>query len=646
MTEYLNSIKEEIEQKDAPEQKTHKEKQQDIDEQNKQEADRIKSNLAKAATAANFRQDLDAARQFKQEDEASFRKDAAASNEKDVAASFEKDTKAAFNKDLTERSYQVVDAGITGMEERYRNSRDKAPTKTPKPLEIVEQPPVEQPPVEQPPVEEPPVVEQPPVDKPPRELDLIWHGNKTKQIEAKKVKLTQSEYDKRKEELEAAKARLEMLKEEERLKQEVAKIQAEDAAEREKGIPLTAINIDMLGDKEELARNLAKEDLDAELKKDNLIKRIWKGKLFREDYEAKYAEEYLDNKRTRDGKTINNIIESDEIIQEKLQGIAKKILSSTTNEMRNAEKEGLAGQRIVAADEKTNSEIKKTIEDYAYALYLTNVSPNELKKDSEFAKSFDSDIYSICENAIEEGRMNDHVDYTNYLGLVKKIAGRYQEIAKNVKDKAEFEEAIARVTEGFRVYTVELMDVIPSDYKSPFQKLMDMIKSGKRDFELPESGNIDEAESEEAEPEEVEPDEAEELTDDEPVDDEPDDEPDDELDDIGELNSVDEIEELTPEAVNEIADEINGAPAEGLEQNKIIEMINKAKDLIGEEGIDIILGRAGETDDQLDRTRNWWNGLSGAGRKAAKDIAKEIYNAPETLPVRPSYLALAFIRTH
>ena len=74
----------------------------------------------------------------------------------------------------------------------------------------------------------------------------------------------------------------------------------EEEPEEEAGEPtpsnsLVGVGVDWDRSEEKLARKLAREDLESEMEEAGIIKKIWKGKLFRNYYEEKYIDEYLEN---------------------------------------------------------------------------------------------------------------------------------------------------------------------------------------------------------------------------------------------------------------------------------------------------------------------------------------------------------------
>ena len=98
------------------------------------------------------------------------------------------------------------------------------------------------------------------------------------------------------------------------MQKEYAEIKAKMAKmkkpEPEKPAPLTAVGIDWTKSEDRMARKMARKDLKDELKGASLIKRIWKGKLFRNIYEDIYMDEYLAGERVnKDGNTLYDIID-------------------------------------------------------------------------------------------------------------------------------------------------------------------------------------------------------------------------------------------------------------------------------------------------------------------------------------------------
>ena len=242
--------------------------------------------------------------------------------------------------------------------------------------------------------------------------------------------------------------------------------------------PLVAINADITHDMKEMAHDLAERELNAETADGGLIKRIWKGTLFKKFYEQSYAKDYLNGVRTdENGKTVR------ELIKEQKPAIIERFVLGAVEDSRFIhEKIGKKnedgtyddGEKLVPADEKTNNKIREAIENYAKG----KVDRGE--KISTLARDFRNNISRIMQEAIENGKMDAGSKYTNFLDVAKEAADRYQEIAINARNKAEHDAAMAQVMAGFQVYNADVRSNVRTEaHRDNIDKIINKIESSK-----------------------------------------------------------------------------------------------------------------------------------------------------------------------
>lgn len=304
---------------------------------------------------------------------------------------------------------------------------------------------------------------------PRREIDVIGQGTEP----------VDKELAKRVDEIMALKKELEQID------QEISEIKAKaepaettdpaETAEPENPEPLVAVGVDWTRSEDRLARRLARKDLKEELKGANIIKRIWKGNLFRQYYEDKYMDEYLDGERTtKDGFDLY------EIIDDQKQKLVDEIISDVTEDVREKNREEM-NRRLVPLDEETNAKIKSTIEDYARFMYeLSEIRP-DMANDPEFVEEVDDKFNRYTANLLEDaenaGKIDGFIEHNNYLNVAKEAANRYQEAAKNAKNKVEQDAAMAKVMVGFKAYNYESIKRFSEGRRRNIDRIMDRIGS-------------------------------------------------------------------------------------------------------------------------------------------------------------------------
>lgn len=293
--------------------------------------------------------------------------------------------------------------------------------------------------------------------EPRKEIDVIGQGTEPVDQElAKKV-----------EEIMA------LRKELEEVDQEIASIKNKEPEEAPE--PLVAMNVDWSKSEERLAKNLAEKELNKELKEAGLIKKIWKGRLFRQTYIDLYTEEFLDGERTdKNGKTIA------EAIEEQKQNLIDDFRNDAVEEMREIDHKrwaeegfrGKNGEKLTPVDKETNAKIKSTIEDYAkFMLDVSEIRP-DVVNDPDFIKEVDRKFNRYMDEMVEG-------DANNYLDIAKTVAMRYMNIAKNAKSKVEQETAMARVMAGFQAYDVKSEKAFTVAKKANITKILDFIEKNK-----------------------------------------------------------------------------------------------------------------------------------------------------------------------
>jgi len=235
------------------------------------------------------------------------------------------------------------------------------------------------------------------------------------------------------------------------------------------------MNVDWSKSEERLAKNLAEKELNKELKEAGLIKKIWKGRLFRQTYIDLYTEEFLDGERTdKNGKTIA------EAIEEQKQNLIDDFRNDAVEEMREIDHKrwaeegfrGKNGEKLTPVDKETNAKIKSTIEDYAkFMLDISEIRP-DVVNDPDFIKEVDRKFNRYMDEMVEG-------DANNYLDIAKTVAMRYMNIAKNAKSKVEQETAMARVMAGFQAYDVKSEKAFTVAKKANITKILDFIEKNK-----------------------------------------------------------------------------------------------------------------------------------------------------------------------
>ena len=234
------------------------------------------------------------------------------------------------------------------------------------------------------------------------------------------------------------------------LEEEKAKLEEEKAL-LEKG-PLTAINADFTHDKRELAHDLAENALNEEVAKGKLIKRLWKGTLFKKYYEKKYTSEFMEGERTVDVEGEKLTVE--DLLGRRKDSVIERFVLGATDDMRyihekigKKRKDGTYdGEKLTEADKETTEGVRSAIEKFASAKIPEGGSLEDLKRD------FANDIARLKAEARDQGKDADNLMIDNYL-----------EVAIQARERVEHGIAMERVMEGFKVYNADVRDGIRTE---------------------------------------------------------------------------------------------------------------------------------------------------------------------------------------
>ena len=296
------------------------------------------------------------------------------------------------------------------------------------------------------------------------------------QAEEQEEGLSKEEIESMQKELDDISAKLEeteQAQEIESMQKELAEI--DEKLEELGSTPLAAISADWTHDKRELAHDLAEQALNAETAKGNIIKKLWKGTLFKKYYEQKYIREFMDGARKDEqGRSVNDLI------KEQNEDVMARFVLGATEDMRyihekigKKNKDGsYDGEKLIPADEQTNQEIREAIEDYARR------RPRYGEKVSELDDEFKDEINRILHCAIDDGRMQAGTKTNNYLDVAREAARRYELVAENAKNKAEQDIAMAQVMYGFQVYNADVRNNVRTEaHRDAIDKIVNKLES-------------------------------------------------------------------------------------------------------------------------------------------------------------------------
>ena len=334
----------------------------------------------------------------------------------------------------------------------------------------------------------------------------------------------------------------------------------------EKGFPLTVIGAEFDYDKREIAHDLASNALSEEVAKSGLIKKLWKGVLFKRHYEKKYAVEFLSDERT-----IN--IGDEQLTIEELIAHRKKFVLDATENMeqiheifdRKKGNEASDSERLTEADGEITAAIKSAIEEYASAEVPDGGNLEDLKQ------KFDDKIKKIKDEAKNKGK---NVDM---------LIGNYRDVAIQARYFVEHGISIEDVMDGFKVYHAEVLDSIPRDgtRRGSIEKIMNWIgkDTTPTGTEQPDSGE-----------------------------------------DSGEDDSGDNSGDNSEDGGSK--PETGAGQSDDSEAKRLIE---DSRDAIGgDAGVKIMTDTSPMTLEAQARWANWWNGLSEDGKNKARELAGKI----------------------
>ena len=226
--------------------------------------------------------------------------------------------------------------------------------------------------------------------------------------------------------------------------------------------PLAAINANFTYDKKELAHDYAERELNAENAKSRLLRRIWKGNLFKKYYEKKYEREIMEGKRevtAEDGSKKS----LDDIIKERSDSAISRFTLAATEEYGEAYIHDKAGESMSEADKRTTKIVKSAIEKFATAKIPEAGNLEDLKR------KFNNDISELKAEAKDDGNPLNETLIDNYL-----------DIAMQARMCAEHGIAIERVMEGFKVYNAEVRNNVRTEaHRDNIDKIVNKLESSK-----------------------------------------------------------------------------------------------------------------------------------------------------------------------
>ncbi|MBR2830986.1 hypothetical protein IKE83_01350 [Candidatus Saccharibacteria bacterium] len=268
----------------------------------------------------------------------------------------------------------------------------------------------------------------------------------------------------REEELQKAKERerqMQILKDKERLGQlddedaaideEIARLRAEEQPEdNNETSPLTVVDANFERDLKDLAHDLAERELNTETSKGNIIKKLWKGTLFKKYYEKAYTREYLEGKRKTDvnGESLTAV----QLIEKRKDKVIERFVMSVTEESDRFIHKA-AGESMKEADAETTNRIKEVVSRFA-----TSKMTNE---------QFNEEIRRIQAENRDAGKPDYAATFGNYL-----------DVAIQARERATHGIAIEQVMEGFKVYNAEARDGIRTEaHRDNIDKIVNALES-------------------------------------------------------------------------------------------------------------------------------------------------------------------------
>lgn len=272
--------------------------------------------------------------------------------------------------------------------------------------------------------------------------------------EEERARAEAEEKAKREEELKA------LEEEEKKLEEEAAKLEEEGKKlDEELSGPLAAINADFTHDRSILAHDIAETQINEEAAKSSLIKRIWKGNLFKKYYWKKRERELLSGDRLVNVEGTDMTI--DEMIRDRSSSAIQRFVLGATENIGYVHKQ--AGEDLVEADAETTKKVKDAIMDFASAKIPEDGSLEDIKR--KFAEA----LGRTEAGARDAGKPTDKALIDNYL-----------EVAIQARQKAEHDISIDAVMEGFKVYNAEVRDNVRTEaHRDKIDKLVDLYESSR-----------------------------------------------------------------------------------------------------------------------------------------------------------------------
>lgn len=231
---------------------------------------------------------------------------------------------------------------------------------------------------------------------------------------------------------------------------------------------LVAVNADFTHDRDTMAAELAKQQVDAEAASGGLIKGffngLWKGNLARKYYEAKYTREFIEGTRkTAEGQTL------DEQIASTSGSAMERFILGAVDEMGgikdSAYIHGKAGEKL-EVDKETTEKIRPVIEKFVTEHREELVSGTNLK---DLKLKLDEEIGRATAKSEDEGKP-----------LNKAMVNNYLEVARQAAMRMTHEMGIEQVMEGFAVYNAEARDDIRTEaHRDRLDKITNWLQTRK-----------------------------------------------------------------------------------------------------------------------------------------------------------------------
>ena len=220
----------------------------------------------------------------------------------------------------------------------------------------------------------------------------------------------------------------------------------DEALEAGMDTPLVAVSADFTHDKKDLAHDMAERSLNEETSRAGLLKRLWKGTLFKKYFELKYTAQFdsmagafiAGRKDAAISRFVMSVVEdSDGYIHTK------------------------AGERMEEADAETTATIRGAVEKFATAKIPEGGSLDDLKR--EFA----NEMKRLKAEARDRGEDTDELIFDNYL-----------DVAMQARMRVEHGIAMEDVMKGFKVVRAEARDGIRTEaHRDCVDKIINRLES-------------------------------------------------------------------------------------------------------------------------------------------------------------------------